>query len=149
MTPESPGKSDIRTIIPSEEKSAMKDRIRVYSSELCKTHDDLIRLDVRFFKSFCTIRIYQEPLGSFRSCSQKIRDTEDMREKLRNTPSPLCRLTYISRNIWNLSIYNFCKDRYEPSPFLTGLMEGTPEEGLETAMEYFYGIHPCRNNNPG
>ncbi|MCA1915794.1 hypothetical protein [Methanospirillum hungatei] len=149
MTQESLGKSDVRTIIPPEEKSAMKELIRAYSSELLKTHDDLIRLDVRFFKSFCTIRIYQEPFGSFQSCSQKIRDSEEMREKLRNTPSPLCRLTYIAPKRWTLSIYNFCKDKYEPSPFLTGRMEGTPEEGFETAMEYFYGKKKKKNDYPG
>ncbi len=146
MIPERSGKSENRVIIPSEEKSEIKDRIRAYSSELCKTYDDLIELEVRFSKSFCYIRAYQEPLGPVRSCNRKIPETEEMREKLRNTPSPLCRLTYISQDMWTLSIYNFCKDRYEPSPFLTGRMEGTPEEGLETAMEFFYGIQNCRNH---
>lgn len=148
MTPERPEKPEDRLIIPRDEKSEIKYRIRTYSSELCKNHDDLIGLKVRFYKLFCTISIYHEPMGPVRSCSRNTLKTEVMREKLRNTPSPLCRLTYVSPNIWTLSIYNFCTDTYDPSPFLTGRMEGTPEEGVETAMEFFYGIQTCRYDQP-
>jgi len=55
-------------------------------------------------------------------------------ERLRNTPTHLCRLSYTgSSDLWGFACYSYAHEKYEPSFLLTGARAGTPEEAFATS----------------
>jgi len=60
--------------------------------------------------------------------------TEAEKERIRNSPVQLCRLTYLPRReVWGFAFYKTSDDTYEPNVTMRGSFEGTPEECLDTA----------------
>ena len=58
-------------------------------------------------------------------------------ERLRNTPTHLCRLRYFGdENAWSLAFYTYSHNRYEPSVFDNGTFHGTPEEAFDVGAVY-------------
>jgi Tol biopolymer transport system component len=59
---------------------------------------------------------------------------EEYLERLRNTPTHLCRLRYFGdEERWGFAFYTYSNEKYELSVFPSGDFFGTPEEAFDTA----------------
>lgn len=131
----SPGSSDSH--IPHDIRSLIKDEILAWYDHRYSSSTDDMRLSIRFRGQFCYIGSLHEPPEPT-SCSLKEETREEFLMRFRRTPAPLCRLRYISPERWSVSLYNFCRDIYEPATFLTGRSEGTPVQALDLVMQVYY-----------
>ncbi|MGA2659374.1 MAG: hypothetical protein ABSH34_17860 [Verrucomicrobiota bacterium] len=97
------------------------------------------RIDVQFRGALCYIDAYMEP---FPPSPQILKANGETRaaymERLRNVPTHLCRLRYLGpyRNAWSVAFFTHSHERYEPTFFENGRLEGTPEEGFEVGAVY-------------
>ena len=94
------------------------------------------RLDIRFKGAFCHIDAYTEPemRGSPWKVSGEVR--EQFIERMRNTPTHVCRLRYFGPERWSVAFFTYSNERYEPCFLRTGKEFGTPEEGLDVGAAY-------------
>jgi len=61
-----------------------------------------------------------------------------MIERLRNTPTHLCRLRYFGdEEAWGFAFYTYSNDRYELSIFPSGGFYGPPEEAFHVSAEVY------------
>jgi hypothetical protein len=99
------------------------------------------RLDFRFRGQFCYIDAYTEPQIPKNYPPTDFPETrEEMIERLRNTPTHLCRLRYFgNEDKWSMAFYTYSNEKYEPCFFRNGTFEGTPEEAFETSALYLSG----------
>jgi hypothetical protein len=96
-----------------------------------------IRIEVAFKGKFCYIDAYQEPDLSMKTWKITKETKEEFVERLRNTPTHLCRLRYFEGlRQWSMAFYTYSNEKYVPSMFHTGQMFGTPEEAFETSAVY-------------
>jgi hypothetical protein len=59
-------------------------------------------------------------------------------EKLRCTPTHLCRIRYFgNEERWSFAWYTYAHEKYEPAFLITGEEYGTPEQAFETSA-FFY-----------
>jgi hypothetical protein len=94
------------------------------------------RLEIRFRGQFCYIDAYTEPapLGPDWPPPHWPESREEYIERLRNTPTHLCRLRYFGdEERWGFGFYSYASERYELSVFPAGDFFGSPEEAFETA----------------
>lgn len=94
------------------------------------------RLDIRFRGVFCYIDAYTEPepLGPNWPPADWPESREEYRERLRATPTHLCRLRYFGQDDrWTFGFYTYSNERYELAMFPSGDFFGTPEEAFEVA----------------
>ena len=62
-----------------------------------------------------------------------------MIERLRNTPTHLCRLRYFGKeDEWSLAFFTYSNEKYSPCVFRSGSWFGTPEEAFEIGATYLY-----------
>ena len=62
---------------------------------------------------------------------------EEYIERLRNTPTHLCRLRYFGdEDRWSIAFYLYSHMKYESSFFNNGTFHGTPEEAFETSAAF-------------
>ena len=61
---------------------------------------------------------------------------EEYIERLRNTPTHLCRIRHFDINRWSMAFYTYSNERYEPCFFPTGDWFGTPEEAFDIGAVY-------------
>jgi hypothetical protein len=96
------------------------------------------RLDVRFRGQFCYIDAYTEPhVPPDFPPPNWPESREEHLERLRNTPTHLCRLRYFGdEDGWSMAFYTYSHETYEPCFFNTGSDHGTPEEAFDTAAVY-------------
>jgi hypothetical protein len=96
------------------------------------------RIDVRFSGKFCYIDAYTEPYVPEDYDPALYRESrEEHIERLRNTPTHLCRLRYFGDDDrWSMAFYTYSHEKYEPCFFNTGSWEGTPEEAFDTSAVY-------------
>jgi hypothetical protein len=96
------------------------------------------KLAVRFRGQFCYIDAYTEPDPP--GPNWPPRDWPETRdqylERLRNTPTHLCRLRYFGDNRWGFAFYTYSHERYELSVFPSGGFLGPPEEALRASAGY-------------
>jgi hypothetical protein len=59
--------------------------------------------------------------------------TEAEKERIRNDPVSLCRLTYLGRDRWAFFFYKASTNRYERSVLMDGSWEGAPEDCFDCA----------------
>ncbi|MFQ5808003.1 MAG: hypothetical protein ACE5JM_00160 [Armatimonadota bacterium] len=97
------------------------------------------RIDVRFRGKFCYIDAYREPVvapnwpPSWRSETR-----EEYIERIRNTPTHLCRLRYLGREAgWSWAFYTYSNERYEPAVFEDGSWTGAPEDAFMLAANVY------------
>ncbi len=93
-------------------------------------------LDIRFRGQFCYIDGYTkpEPLSPNWPPPDWPETREEYLERLRNTPTHLCRLRYFGdEERWGFAFYTYSNERYELSVFPSGEFLGTPEEAFEVA----------------
>jgi len=94
------------------------------------------RLEVKFRGALCYIDAYKEPDEQERPYPGSGETLEEYRERLRSSPTHLCRLRYCGQNEWSVAFYTYSHMKYEPSFFANGTFYGTPEEGLDVGAVY-------------
>lgn len=96
------------------------------------------RIDVRFRAQFCYIDAYTEPYVPEDYDADLWGESREARiERLRNTPTHLCRLRYFGdEDRWSMAFYTYSHEQYEPCFFDTGSWLGTPEEAFDTSAVY-------------
>lgn len=96
------------------------------------------RLDIRFKSHFCYIDAYTEPEIPSNFDPVLHRETrEEYIERLRNTPTHLCRLRYHGQiDSWSMAFYTYSHEKYEPCVFENGSFFGTPEEAFKIGAIY-------------
>jgi hypothetical protein len=95
------------------------------------------RIEVYFKGAFCYIDAYREPEDlppGFEPPSGESR--EERLERLRNTPTHLCRLRHFDLDRWSVAFYTYSSEKYEPCILPTGEWLGTPEEGFDIGAVY-------------
>jgi hypothetical protein len=99
------------------------------------------RIDIRCWGQFCYIDAYTEPYVAADYDPQLYGESrEEHIERLRNTPTHLCRLRYFGdENRWSMAFYTYSHEKYEPCIFNNGSWHGTPEEAFDTAAVYLTG----------
>lgn len=122
--------------IPDKIKDNIRKRIEDFAAE--HYAGKYTRLDIRFRGQFCYIDAYTEPLftDDFIMPPHSRETKEEFIERLRNTPTHLCRLPYFDDNRWSMAFYTYSNEKYTPSMFNTGSFIGTPEEGFDTSAVY-------------
>ena len=119
--------------IPDTVKRRIKERIHLYAKKHFQGH--FTRLEIRFHGQFCYIDAYQEP-ESFGPdwLTDGIESREEFQERLRNTPTHLCRLRfYGDEDRWGLAFFSYASEKYELSVFPSGDFWGTPEEAFHVS----------------
>jgi hypothetical protein len=124
--------------IPDRVRQRTEARLRRFAEERfagCYT-----RLDVRFRGQFCYVDAYTEPepLTPDWPPADWHESPEEYQDRLRNTPTHLCRLRYFGNEEgWGFGFYSYASDRYELSVFPTGEFFGRPEDALEVSGEMY------------
>ena len=123
--------------IPENVRRRTEERIRRYAEQHFAGR--YTSLDIRFRGQFCYIDAYQEPEDLPGWPPPDWPETrEEMLERLRNTPTHLCRLRYFGdENKWGFAFYTYSNEKYELSVFPNGEFFGTPEEAFATAAEVY------------
>jgi hypothetical protein len=122
--------------IPETKRRETEQRIRRYAEQHFAGR--YTRLDVRFKGQFCYIDAYTEPeLGPGWPPPDWPESREEMIERLRNTPTHLCRLRYFGGDEWGFAFYTYSNEKYELAVFPSGDFFGTPEEAFHTAAEAY------------
>lgn len=93
------------------------------------------RLDIRFRAQFCYVDAYTEPepMGPNWPPPGWIETRAEWEQRLRNTPTHLCRLRYFGGDRWGFAFYTYSNERYELSVFPSGEFIGVPEEAFEVS----------------
>ncbi len=96
------------------------------------------RIDVRFRGVFCYIDAYTEPYVPKKYDPNLYGESrEEHIERLRNTPTHLCRLRYFGdEGRWSMAFYTYSHETYEPCVFDNGDWHGTVEEAFDTSAVY-------------
>jgi len=123
--------------IPEAVKRRTEQRIRRYAEE--HFAGMYSRLGIRFRGQFCYVDAYAEPEDTPGWPPPDWPETrEEYLERLRNTPTHLCRLRYFGdEDGWGFGFYTYSNDKYELSIFPSGEFYGTPEEAFDTAARAY------------
>jgi len=96
------------------------------------------RLDIRFKGQFCYIDAYKEPQVMKGWPPKDWPETrEEFYERLRNTPTHLCRLRYFSDDRWGFAFYTYSHEKYELSVYPNGEFFGKPEDAFVASAEAY------------
>ena len=130
-SPHTGGKS-----IPPAVKARTERRILDYAA---KHHPGkFTKVDVRFRGALCYIDVYTDPGVPSRSALSPGETRAQWIERLRSTPTHLCRIRYFgNEDRWTFAFYTYSYEKYEPSFFITGEDQGTPEEAFETSAQFY------------
>ena len=123
--------------VPDRVRERTRQRILVYAE--AHFAGKYTRIEVRFKGKFCYIDAYTEPNVAPGWPPADFPETREQHiERLRNTPTHLCRLRYFGdEDSWSFAFYTYSHERYEPSIFPNGTFEGTPEEAFETSANVY------------
>jgi len=125
--------------IPVRIKAEVEQRIERVAEEHFK--GKYMRLDVRFRGRFCYIDTYREPQVSPDWPPADWPETrEEYIERLRSTPTHLCRLRYFGDDRWGFAFYTYSNEKYELAVYPDGEFLGKPEEAfMVSAVVYLSG----------
>jgi hypothetical protein len=124
--------------IPDTVKRRTEERIRRYAAEHFAGR--FIRLDIRFRGQFCYIDAYTEPEppGPNWPPPNWYETREEMMDRLRQTPTHLCRLRYFGdEEGWGFAFYTYSGERYELAIFPSGEFFGPPEDAFEVSANLY------------
>lgn len=121
------------TKIPDAVKLDVETRIRRIAERRFK--GKYVRLDIRFKKQFCYIDAYREPVVG-RLPKDWPETREEFIERLRNTPTHLCRLRYFHDGQWGFAFYTYSHEKYELSVYPDGKFFGKPEDAFLASAVY-------------
>jgi hypothetical protein len=120
--------------IPEPVRQRVEERLRRYAEE--QFAGRFTRIEIRFRGQFCYVDAYTEPepLGPDWPPADWPETREEYQERLRNTPTHLCRLRYFGdEERWGFGFYSYASERYELSMFPTGGFFGAPEDALHVS----------------
>ena len=122
--------------IPKAVQERTRQRILLYAEQ--KYRGRYTRLDIRFRGPLCYIDAYREPDVTRGWPPEGGPETrEEVAERLRSTPTHLCRLRYFGdEERWSLAFYTYSNEQYTPCVFHNGSFHGTPEEALDVGATY-------------
>lgn len=122
--------------IPEAFKAEVRRQIEAYAAEHFAGR--YTRLDVRFRGQFCYMDAFTEPDPSGRPFGGETR--AQRLERLRDTPTHLCRLRHFQRERWTLGFYKYSDEKYELCyPDGSADFFCTPEQGFATAAKVYLG----------
>ncbi len=121
--------------IPDSVKHDVEKRIKSAAEKHFK--GKYTRLDIRFKGQFCYIDAYQEPEIRDKWPPKDWPETrEEYIERLRNTPTHLCRLRYFGDDRWGFAFYTYSNEKYELSVYPNGEFFGKPEDAFLVSAMY-------------
>jgi hypothetical protein len=89
------------------------------------------RLDIHFRGQFCYIDAYTEPILTDSWPPADWGETrQEYAERLRNTPTHLCRLRYFGNDEWGFAFYTYSHEKYEFALYDNGQSTGKPESAF-------------------
>lgn len=124
--------------IPEPVKRRTEARLRRHAEE--HFADRYTRLDIRFRSQFCYIDAYTEPEPPTAAWPPPDwpETREEYVERLRMTPTHLCRLRYFGdEEQWGFGFYTYSHERYEVSIFPSGEFLGPPEDAFRVSAEMY------------
>ena len=128
-----PGTGGIK--IPDSVKHDVEKRITSIAEKHFK--GKYTRLDIRFKSQFCYIDAYKEPEVSDDWPPEDWPETkEEYIERLRNTPTHLCRLRYFGDDRWGYAFYTYSNEKYELCVYPNGEFFGKPEDAFLASGMY-------------
>jgi hypothetical protein len=115
----------------------IEERIRRYAEE--HFAGMYTRLDIRFRGQFCYIDAYTEPDDAPGWPPADWPESREERlERLRNTPTHLCRLRYFGDpERWGFAFFAYSSEKYELSVFPSGEFRGRPEDAFEASASAY------------
>lgn len=116
--------------IPEPVRRTLTDRLETHArtawGERCA------RVDVRFRGNYAYIDAFESDPWIRPDAS------EEEQERIRQTPTKLCRLAWRSESdSWEFAFYKYSDERYEPSITLDGSFVGSPESCFDTAAQLY------------
>jgi hypothetical protein len=125
--------------IPPTIQIDVERRIRKIAEEYFS--DRYTRLEIRFRNQFCYIDAYTEPSVSENWLPPDWSETRDeFLERMRNTPTHLCRLRYFGDDRWGFAFFAYSSDKYELSMFPSGEFLGTPEDAFTVSAQAYLSM---------
>ena len=123
--------------IPERVKLPTEERLRRYAEE--HFAGKYTRLDIRFRGQFCYVDAYTEPvLTPGWPPPDWPESREEHLERLRSTPTHLCRLRYFGDpEKWGFAFFGYSNEKYQLSVFPSGEFHGPPEEAFEAAANAY------------
>jgi hypothetical protein len=131
-----PGSGGVK--IPEAVRSRTEARIRRYAEKHFAGR--YTRLEIRFRAQFCYVDAYEEPppLTPDWPPPDWPESRDEYQERLRNTPTHLCRLRYFGdEERWGFAFYTYSGERYELSIFPSGEFYGPPEEAFRVSAQAY------------
>ena len=96
------------------------------------------RLKIYFKNQFCYIDVFTEPKVSK---NWPPKDWPESREeyinRIRNTPTHLCRLRYFGEDRWGYAFYTYSNEKYELCVYPNGEFFGKPEDAFLASAEVY------------
>ena len=125
--------------IPPAVRQRTEQRIRQYAEK--HFAGKFTRLDIRFRAQFCYIDAYTEPSVPRNWPPEDWQETrEQYVERLRNTPTHLCRLRYFGdEERWAFAFFAYSSEKYELSMLPSGDFYASPEDAFATAAGLYLG----------
>ena len=124
--------------IPDAVRRRTENRLRRFAEE--RFAGRYTRLEIRFRGQFCYVDAYTELVPSSADWlpADWPESREEYLERLRSTPTHLCRLRYFgNEERWGFGFYSYASEHYELSMFPTGEFYGLPEDALEVSGEMY------------
>lgn len=116
-------------------QQTVRQRITEYAQE--KYAGKFTRLDFRFRGPFCYIDAYQEPQVDRTHPTTSFGETRKKYiERMRKTPTHLCRLRHFSIEQWSVAFYTYSHEKYEPCVYPDGSWFGSMEDAFEIGATY-------------
>ncbi len=130
-SPQSGGQS-----IPPAKQEEIRRRITAYAEK--HFAGMYTRLDIHFKAQFCYIDAYKEPYTTEGwPPSDWPESREEYVDRLRNTPTHLCRLRYFGDETWSFAFFSYSNETYKVSVFANGGWFGTPEEAFALSANVY------------
>ena len=124
--------------IPAETQAEVIKRINEHAEK--NYAGKYSRLDIKFRGTLCYIDAYKEPYIPEGDPPKWMNETrEQYIERLKNTPTHLCRLRHFDKNRWSVAFYTYSNEKYSPCVFPSGNWFGTPEEAFDIGAVYLQG----------
>lgn len=115
--------------IPSTVQADVEKRIHRIAEKEFK--EKYTRLEIRFKAQFCYMDAYTEPVVQKDwPPDNDIETRVEYYERLRNTPTHLCRLRYFGNDKWGFAFYTYSHNQYELSVYDDGQFTGKPERAF-------------------
>lgn len=120
--------------IPERTKERVKQQILAYTKQHYRGNSHILN----FVSANCYVILMpiQSRIRDDYPPPEHLETREEYRERLRNTPTHLCRLRHFTADSWSVAFYTYSNEKYEPYFLANGELTGTPEECFEVGAVY-------------